>query len=78
MAIDMSRNVGLRHKQPAKASIDYYLIAGVCFLVFLVAAIIERLMPWNWLRPAKNGQRGSIVARSWDAAKTCTIYAFMG
>jgi hypothetical protein len=79
MAIDMSKDSGPRRKSPGNASIEYQLIFLVTFLFFVVATVIERLMPWTWLQVSEDGQRRrSIVGKAWDAAETCTTFAFMG
>jgi hypothetical protein len=79
MDIDMSKDNWPRRRATGKASIEYRLIFLVSFLLFVVATVIERLMPWTWLQASEDGQRRlSIVGKAWDAAETCTTYAFMG
>lgn len=74
------RNYGdhRRTKFENKPSIEYRLILLVSFIFFALAALIERVMPWNWWRQRTANQPSSIFARAWDAARTCTAYAFMG
>ncbi len=59
--------------------IEARLYYALSFAVFLVAAIVSRLLPRHWrslaLRP---GGRRSIVGEARVAAGTCTAYAFMG
>lgn len=63
-------------KNTRRSSLEYRLIFFVCFAVFMAAAIVERLMPWNWVRPTK--PRRSAFEQAKAAAGTCTAYAFMG
>lgn len=53
--------------------LQFRLILAVCFGVFLIAALIERLMPWSWRQ-----RKPSPIAHAWRSAHTCTAYAFMG
>lgn len=79
MAIDMSRESGQRRKSTGKTSIEYQMIFLVCFLFFVFATVLERLMPWTWFKHSENRQaHRSLVGKAWDAAETCTTYAFMG
>ncbi|MEQ1651845.1 MAG: hypothetical protein ABL897_05095 [Hyphomicrobium sp.] len=65
---------------PTKSKpIEYRLIFAVAFLVFLVAAIIESLLPHNLVaRFARNAPRKSVFQKAKDSASTCAAYAFMG
>jgi hypothetical protein len=60
-------------KRDAMETIQFRIILAACFSVFLVAALIELLLPWSWRR-----QRPSPIASAWRSARTCTAYAFMG
>ncbi len=77
MAIDMTGHERHAHSD-RKPSIEYHLIFAASFSIFLVAAMLERLMPWTWLNTIKDRRPPSVFARAWDAAKTCSAYAFMG
>lgn len=63
-------------KGTRRCSLEYRFIFAICFSVFLCAAIVERLMPWNWIRRAS--PRRSVFEQAKEAAGTCTAYAFMG
>ena len=60
-----------------RPSLEYHLIFAASFVILLSAAILERLMPWTWMKASKD-RRASVFTRAWDAAKTCSAYAFMG
>ena len=80
MAIDKTHRVP-RSKAAHKASIEFHLIFLISFLFMLVATVLERMMPWTWLRKGDEVEvqdRRSVIARAWGAAQTCTTYAFMG
>lgn len=66
-------------KHVRRNSFEFRVIYFMCFAVFLTAAIVERLLPWNWQTQARNaGRRRSIIEQAREAAGTCTAYAFMG
>ena len=47
--------------------------------VFPVAAMLERLMPWRWLaQDTRRERHASVFREAWEAAGTCSAYAFMG
>ncbi len=76
MAIDITGHE--RHAQSdRRPSFEYHLIFAASFIIFLVAAVLERLMPWNWLNTISR-RRPSVFTRAWDAAETCSAYSFMG
>ena len=79
MSMDSSKHSGSITRRTEMAdAIQYRVIYAVCFAVFLVAAIIERAMPWSWRGArAKAERRQSIIERAGEAAGTCTTYAFM-
>jgi hypothetical protein len=60
-------------KRAGMETIQFRMILAVCFAVFLIAALIERLLPWSWRTP-----KPSPIAHAWRSAHTCTAYAFMG
>jgi hypothetical protein len=66
-----------RRMSRRKDTAEYRLVFVTCFAVFLVAAIISRLLPWHWLTPAERGKRQSIIVEARDAANTALPYAFM-
>jgi Antenna complex alpha/beta subunit len=79
MALALSNQSTSQGKRGAKRPIEFRIIFAVCFAVFLLAAVVERLLPWKWLAPRSEGKRHlSIFEQAWEAAGTCTTYAFMG
>lgn len=63
-------------KYRRKETLEYRLLFGVTFVVFLLAAIIEAINPF---RSRERGERKeSIVQKARFGAKTCVKYAFMG
>jgi hypothetical protein len=79
MAIGVTGHDEPRSAAVHKTSGEYHLIFLVCFLFMLVATVIERLMPWTWIRKADEGQRrASVIEKAWGSAQTCATYAFMG
>lgn len=73
MALVMTRHVVPRVRRDAALPLQFRLIFAVCFAVFLIAALLERLLPWTWRRG-----KASPFAQAWQSARTCTTYAFMG
>lgn len=64
---------------PKGKPIEYRLIVAIAFLVFLVAAIVEALLPHNLVARFTGRAKGkSIFQRARDSARTCAAYAFMG
>lgn len=79
MSLDVHKRSGSSARRTDMAdAIQYLVIYAVCFAVFLVAAIIERAMPWTWLGSRSSTERRpSILEQASEAAGTCTTYAFM-
>lgn len=74
MALVMTTKDSSTHvRRDRVETLQFRLILVVCFGVFLIAALLERLMPWSWRR-----QKPSPIAHAWRSAHTCTAYAFMG
>ena len=66
-------------RRDTREGIESRLIFSVCFLVFLLAGIFERVLPRSWRSASRdpNAPR-SLVEQAWGAAGTCTAYAFKG
>jgi hypothetical protein len=79
MALALSKHSTSHVKRGGKRSIEFRIIFAVSFAFFLLAAVVERLLPWKWLalRPERKRQQ-TIFEQAWEAAGTCTTYAFMG
>jgi len=74
MALVMTtKDSSTRVRRDRMETLQYRLILVVCFAVFLIAALLERLLPWSW-----RNQKPSPIAHAWRSAHTCTAYAFMG
>ncbi|MFN0191209.1 MAG: hypothetical protein ACKVP5_04425 [Aestuariivirga sp.] len=59
-----------------KESIEFRLLYGVTFAVFLVAALVEAINPF---RSRQRDQKSeSIIQKARFGAETCVKYAFMG
>jgi hypothetical protein len=79
MADVLLKEVTTHGRRDSRGSLEYRLIFGVCFLVFLLAGIVERLLPWSWLAPTRDMRPPlSLIEQAWGAAGTCTAYAFKG
>lgn len=79
MSADHTKRSGsLARRADMADAIQYRVIYVACFAVFLVAAIVERAMPWSWLGSRATAERRqSILEQAGEAAGTCTTYAFM-
>jgi hypothetical protein len=67
----------MRRPSKRKDSTQYRLMFAVCVTVFLVAAVISRLLPWNWRFVGDEVKRKSVVEEAMEAANTVLPYAFM-
>jgi hypothetical protein len=69
-----------RPSRSAKSeTLQFRFIFAVTFVVFLLAGILEALLPFHWIgQNAQRIQRKSILERAADGARTCATYAFMG
>jgi hypothetical protein len=56
------------------AAIECRLMFGACYVLFLIRAIVTRLMPW---RP-KAGQHQSVFGEAHNAASVMVTSSFMG
>lgn len=60
-------------------ALDFRLIYLTAFVVMVVAAAIERALPWNLLeRGERRSSRKSVLGQAREAANTCATYALMG
>ncbi len=58
-------------------SVHFRLLYAVCFGVFLIAAAVQRILPWHWFGGGKDKMHQSIFAQARSAAGICAAYAFM-
>jgi hypothetical protein len=57
-------------------TIQFGFLYAVCFGIFLVAAVIQKILPWHWF--GRDGAMSqSIFAQARNAAGICATYAFM-
>ena len=56
---------------------EYRLLFAAAVAIFLVAAVVSRLLPWNWRVAGGAQPKKSVVDEAWDAANTALPYAFM-
>jgi hypothetical protein len=62
-----------------KDSLGFRLIFASTFLIFLMAAVVDRLVPLRWIMgAAKSENYMAIFAEAKAAAATYTPFAFMG
>jgi hypothetical protein len=79
MTDTLSRETTTQIRRDSREGLEYRLIFGVCFVVFLLAGVVERLLPWSWHLPARDMRPAlSLLQQAWGAAGTCTAYAFKG
>jgi hypothetical protein len=56
----------------------FRLLYGICFSIFLIAAVIQRSLPWTWFARRDDAVlRPSVVEQARNAASICATYAFM-
>jgi len=73
MSMQMSANYR-RKPEP----IQFHLLYAICFSIFLVAALLGRLLPWTWFARQENATRQqSIFEKARNAAGICATYAFI-
>lgn len=58
-------------------TIQFRLLYAVCFGIFLVAAVIQKVLPWHWFGRGAQSMHQSIFAQARNAAGICATYAFM-
>lgn len=56
---------------------QFRLLYAVCFSMFLLAAVIQRCLPWTWFGNRDGAMRPSIFTQARNAAGICASYAFM-
>jgi hypothetical protein len=78
MAVTLTERYSARDKSARKNGIEFHFILLVTFTFFLLAAIIERLLPWRWVGNRVARRHSSLLQQAWEQASTCTTYAFMG
>ena len=78
MSTIAKRGVSIARRSDRTEIFQYWVIYGICFGVFLVGALLERLTSWMWRAHGNDAQpRPSILEQASGAAGTCTTYAFM-
>jgi hypothetical protein len=79
MADTLLREATTHARHVSRESLEYRLIFGVCFIVFLLAGFIERLLPPSWRTSTRDMRPPlTLLQQAWGAAGTCTAYAFKG
>ncbi len=56
---------------------EYRVLMAVSFAVFLIGALLSRLVPVRWRKEAQAHERRSVVAEARAAAQTAVPFAFM-
>ena len=60
-------------------TLEFRVIFWAAFSAFLVGALVERILPRQWVHHTDgDGPRRSVVAQARHAANTCAAYALMG
>ena len=77
MSAELSRRASCRSRTQGERW-AYQSMLAICFAVFLVAALIECLLPWRWASLAGRWSRKSVLVEAMEAAKTTVPFAFMG
>ncbi len=73
MAVDIARRTDLHRRARLQDAVEYRILFAVCFVVFLPAALLKRVLPG---RP-RTGTRLSVLAEARSAAHATAGYAFM-
>ena len=80
--IEMISDIAVRRpaidKMARSKPLEYRLVFGVCFIVFLWAIAIEHMMPRRWRQISGAGAQQSLLAEVKEAAHRCTGIAFQG
>ncbi len=64
-----------RHGEPDL--IQFRLLYVICFTLFLIEALIHRLLPWTWFTEQGTARRYSVFEQARNAAGVCATYVFM-
>lgn len=57
--------------------LQFRLLYAICFCLFLIAAAIQRVLPWRWLGRAGATAHHSVFTQARNAAGICATYVFM-
>lgn len=76
MAVTIDSGTRSPSKFKRTESVEFRLIFAASFAIFLVAALVERLLPHRWLN--RTVARKPVLEQAKEAANTCAAYAFMG
>ncbi|WP_041595118.1 hypothetical protein [Halorhodospira halophila] len=60
-----------------KEETQYRLLMAVSFAIFLIGAVLSRLVPARWRAAPRQGERQSVIAEARAAAQTSVPFAFM-
>lgn len=77
MAVALDHHRRVPAKQKKKVTWEYRLIFLLSFCLFLVAAIVERMMPHKWMGQTAKSHK-SVFVEAKEAASTSVPFAFMG
>ena len=68
-----------RYRKATEEKFIFYIIFTLIFMMSLVAAFGERLLPVHWgASPPGRDARKTILGQALDQARTIAPYAFMG
>ena len=77
MSMGVNARAGALARRGQPDIIQFRLLYVICFSLFLVAAVLQRLAPWTWF--AKRAKEGhlSVLEQARNAAGICATYAFV-
>jgi hypothetical protein len=58
--------------------VQFGLIFVTTFILMLVVASVELLLPWKWARLIRSDDKRWLIGRVWEDAGTFTELSFMG
>jgi hypothetical protein len=57
---------------------EFRFLLLVCFVFFLIPAVLARVLPQAWRRAVENGQRRhNVVAEAWASANTFLPFVYL-
>jgi hypothetical protein len=58
--------------------VQFGLIFVTTFILMLIAASVDLLLPWKWVRLIRSDDKRWLIGRVWEDAGTFTELSFMG
>jgi len=77
--VDIAYSNRHRNRKAKEEKFLFYIVFNLIFMMSLVAAFGERLLPGHWVAtPPGHDGRKTILGQALDQARTIAPYAFMG